>query len=85
MSDEKFLLVGLHKLAQQNGDGLVPELLERLQATDTSLQHSAEIVMLPGLHQRVQKAISSRSPRSDATIISFPAPKWQRNAGRRSG
>jgi hypothetical protein len=85
MDDDRFFMLGLRMLAQDNGDGLLPELLERLQATDTSLQHSAEIVMLPGLHQRTQRTNSSQSPQCDATIISFPAPKWQRNAGRKSG
>lgn len=84
MNDDGFLLVGLHKLAQQNGDGLVPELLERLQTADTVLQHTAVIVPLPGLHERTNKPISHRSPYGEATIINFPAPKWWRNAGRKS-
>lgn len=85
MSDEKYLLIGLHKLAQQNGDGFIPELMERLAAADTNLQHSAEIVKLPGLHERPVTPMSARSPAGDAVVINFPAPQWQRNAHRKNG
>ncbi|MBR0554831.1 hypothetical protein J5J10_03985 [Ciceribacter sp. L1K23] len=85
MSDEKHFLTGLHKLAQQNGDGLIPELLDRLAAADTNLQHSAEIVKLPGLHERPNAPMSRWSPSGDAVVINFPAPRWQRNAERKNG
>lgn len=85
MDDERFFMLGLRMLAQDNGDGLLPELLERLEAADANLQHSAEIVKLPGLHEREHRPISHRSPVGDAMIISFPVPKWQRNARRKNG
>ncbi len=80
------LLIDLHKLAAQNGDGLAPALYERLaDAQALRDDHSAEIVPLPGLHQRAAKPMSQRLPYGEATIINFPAPRWQRNAARKNG
>ncbi len=88
MTDDDFdttLLIGLHKLSAQNCDGLMPALHERLADVQAERQHSAEIVTLPGLHQRPAKPMSIRLPYGEATIINFPAPKWQRNALRKNG
>lgn len=88
MSDDDLdatLLIGLHKLAGHNCEGLSPALHERLADAQSVRQHTAEIVALPGLHQRPSTPISSRLPYGDATIINFPAPRWQRNALRKNG
>lgn len=85
MDDEKFFRMGLQKIAGRNGDSLLPELLDRLHIADTNSQHSAVIVKLPGLHEREHRPISDRLPQGDATIISFPVPRWQRNADRKNG
>lgn len=79
------LLIGLHKLAGHNCEGLVPALHERLADVRAVRQHTAEIVPLPGLHQRPPTPMSCRLPYGDAKIINFPAPKWQRNALRKNG
>lgn len=79
------LLIDLHKLAAQNGDGLAPALHERLADAQALRNHGAEIVPLPGLHQRAAKPMSQRLPYGEATIINFPAPRWQRNAARKNG
>lgn len=85
MDDDTFMLASLHKIAQQNGDGLVPGLLERLSNTSHEVVHSAEIVRLPGLHERGGKPMYRWSLNHKATVINFPVPKWQRNGGRKSG
>ncbi len=86
---ESGMLIGLHKLAAQNGDGLIPELLERLQDMAERERASAEVVPLPGLHQRKVSrsqhlANGLRADRDTATdnVVSFPAPRWQQNAAR---
>lgn len=88
MMDDEFdsaMLVGLHKLASQNGDGLVPALHERLIDRQTQRAASAEIIPIPPLHKRKVKPIYLQSSWGDATIIEFPAPKWLRNAARQRG
>ncbi|MHA7968318.1 hypothetical protein [Rhizobium sp. CAU 1783] len=79
------LLVGLHKLAQQNGDGLIPALHERLNDVAAVRAKSAEIIRLPGLHERHNRPIYVGASRCDAKIIDFPLPRWQRNASRQRG
>ena len=79
------LLIGLHKLAAQNGDGLAMAMYERFADVETVRRNSAEIVPLPGLHQRPAKPMSARLPYGEATIIGFPAPRWQGNALRNKG
>lgn len=39
--------IGLHKLAQQNGDGLVPELYELLTRRPDELEETDKIVRFP--------------------------------------
>ncbi len=95
MSDTGFdvsLLIGLHKLAEQNGDGLAPHLLERLRDSEAMEPHSADIVALPGLHERavsrnrhLASGLQSDYGRGGATVLSFPMPRWQRNAKAVSG
>lgn len=84
------LLIGLHKMAAHNGDGLVPELLERLQDRGTRERESAEIVKLPGLHERpvsrsqsIANGLRTASAPSGCDVIAFPLPRWHRNAERR--
>jgi hypothetical protein len=50
MSDDRrdpTLLIGLHKLAQQNGDGLVPELYDLLTRRPDELEEDDCIVRFP--------------------------------------
>lgn len=92
MSDRDFdpmMLIGLHKLAEQNGDGLVPQLLERMTDMAAGRWQQADVVALPELHERPQsrgQALANGSRggygRAD-NVVAFPAPRWQRNAERR--
>ena len=41
------LFIGLHKLAEQNGDGLVPELYALLTARATAATDMANVVVFP--------------------------------------
>jgi len=88
MSDDDYdrsLLIGLHKMAAQSGDGLAMAMYERFADTETVRQTSAEIVPLSGLHQRPAKPMSARPPYGEGTIIGFPSPTWQSNALHKKG
>ncbi|SMC39300.1 hypothetical protein [Rhizobium sp. RU36D] len=83
------MLIGLHKLAAQNGDGLIPELLERLQDLAERERDSAEIVALPGLHERkvsrsqhLANGLRGHGDAAADNVVAFPAPRWQQNAVR---
>ena len=72
-----------HRIAQQRGDGLLPELAAALaQSSRESEVTKCEIITLPGLHNRKTGPIYAMSPGATALVIEFPAPKWQRNAAR---
>ena len=46
-SRDSTFFIGLHKLAQQNGDGLVPELYELLTRRPDELDETDKIVRFP--------------------------------------
>lgn len=83
------LLIGLQKLAERHGDGLATELGERLAQQAEKDAAGAEVVAIPGLHQRP----ASRLPHGAysggengidaANVILFPLPRWKRNEKRR--
>lgn len=82
MSDERpeaFMMIGLHKLAAQNGDGLVPELyalltrradmLESENVTEfplASVRPPARTACFEGTH-----ALEARND----NVVAFPAPR----------
>lgn len=84
---EPSLLMGLHNLAGAHGDGLVAGFGERLATMGTACAKSAEIIALPGLHQRPQSRQPIYNPGEGGfaaeNVIPFPRPKWAKNAERR--
>ncbi|MFK0162210.1 hypothetical protein [Rhizobium sp. NPDC090279] len=48
-----FMLIGLHKLAAQNGDGLVPELYELLMRRAEEQQRAANVSSFPAWKARL--------------------------------
>lgn len=77
------LLIDLHKLAEHNCEGLVPALYERISDHEASLEMTAEVIPLPGLHQRSNTPVYPQGLM--AVVIDFPAPCWHRNPRRRRG
>ena len=81
MSDERpeaFMMIGLHKLAAQNGDGLVPELYALLTRRADMLEtenvtefpvHSAR----PPARQASFEGTPALEARND-NVVAFPAP-----------
>lgn len=90
MNDESgdrdlLMLQGLHGLAQQRGEGLLPELARVGEPVDGPHARErevtkCEIITLPGLHERSIRYTYSELSRAPALILKFPVPKWQKNA-----
>lgn len=83
---EPTFLIGLHNLAELHGGGLAAGLGERLATMESACATSAEIIALPGLHQRPQsrQPIYNRGEDGFAAenVIPFPRPKCAKNACR---
>ncbi|NLS15422.1 hypothetical protein HGP16_02475 [Rhizobium sp. P40RR-XXII] len=80
-----FLLIGLHKLAAQNGDGLVPELYELLMRRAEE-QRAANIASFPAWKAR-QPGEAPDQPldetsRDGANVVAF-APDVDKTVARR--
>lgn len=85
---EPTFLIGLHNMAELRGDGLVAGFGERMATMETTGATSAEIIALPGLHQRPQSRQPIYNPGEGGfaaeNVIPFPRPKWTKNAERRN-
>ena len=85
MSDERpeaFMMIGLHKLAAQNGDGLVPELYA-FMARRAEIMESENVTVFP-VHDARPPARSAPfegeaglEARND-NVVAFPAPRRMR-------
>ena len=85
MNDERpeaFMMIGLHKLAAQNGDGLVPELYALLTRRADALQspnvtefplHSAR----PPARAATFEGTTALEARND-NVVAFPMPRRTR-------
>ncbi|MGY5800486.1 hypothetical protein ACXHMN_04055 [Rhizobium sp. LEGMi12c] len=83
---EGFMLIGLHKLAAQNGDGLVPELYELLMRRAEEQRRAANVATFPAWKTR-QPGEASDQPldeasRDGANVIAF-APDVDKTVARR--
>ncbi|HBF28235.1 hypothetical protein [Rhizobium sp.] len=81
-------LIELHKLMDQACDGQAMALYERLEDQKYMSGHSAEVIKLPGLHERSASRTGHllrglRGEAEMAVVIDFPRPQWLRNADRR--
>lgn len=82
------LMIELHKLGDLAGEGLIGALYEREQDGLERQAAMAEIIRLPGLHERPVSRTQHltqglRREAVSAEVIDFPAPQWRRNAERR--
>lgn len=70
-----FMLIGLHKLAAQNGDGLVPELYELLMRRAEERERAANVTSFPSWKVRRPGEMSDRAldemVRDGANVIAF--------------
>ena len=82
MNDERpdaFMMIGLHKLASQNGDGLVPELYALLTRRADMLE-TENVTEFPVQNTRppARTASFEGAPSLEArndNVIAFPAPR----------
>ena len=77
MSNERpdqFMIIGLHKLASQFGDGLVPELYELLSLRARMVEDNPNVTEFPAWQARppVRPALGL-APQSRDKILPFPA------------
>jgi hypothetical protein len=62
------LFIGLHKLAEQNGDGLVPELYALLTRRTEAAADMTNVVVLP---KTVQGTVVEAASAESARVLSF--------------
>ena len=81
-----FMLIGLHKLAAQNGDGLVPELYELLMRRAEEEQRAANVTSFPSWRVRRPGETPERpldeATRDGVNVIAF-APGVDKTVPRR--
>ncbi|KAA1182529.1 hypothetical protein FP026_10690 [Rhizobium tropici] len=81
-----FMLIGLHKLAAQNGDGLVPELYELLMRRAEEQQRAANIASFPVWKVRRPGEAPDQplgeTSRNGANVVAF-APDVDKTVARR--
>jgi hypothetical protein len=77
MSDERpdqYMMIGLHKMAAQFGDGLVPELYELLTRRSSVAEESLNVVAFPVSQARPPvHGTFALAPLVQDNIVSFPA------------
>lgn len=82
MNDERpeaFMMIGLHKLAVQNGDGLVPELYALLTSRARMFEENANVeefpvhLARPPARAAAHEGQSGLAGRGD-NVVAFPAP-----------
>jgi hypothetical protein len=81
-------LIELHKLMANGCDGQTLAFYERLEDQQEMSGHTAEVIRLPGLHERPASRLQHlsdglRQNRGMAIVLDFPRPQWLRNADRR--
>jgi len=78
MSDERLdrmMLIGLHKLACQFGDGLVPELYELLTRRARMLEENPNVTEFPaGQARQPGRGPLGLAPGAEGVILPFPRP-----------
>lgn len=87
MSNERpdgFMMIGLHKLASQNGDGLVPELYELLTRNAERQMNQPNVAQFPVWEARMpgeQPALPiAEDAANGGNVIAFPARTGETSA-----
>ena len=76
ITGDDFMLVGLHKMACQYGDGMVPELLEMLKQRRGS--DAGENVMHFPERDFTDSAMPARAASNENNVIAFPRARRAR-------
>lgn len=65
------MLVGLHKMAAERGDGLIPEMLEILKRSREGFDASANVMHFPTSDLDVSP-MEARPASNENNVIAFP-------------
>ena len=68
------MLVGLHKMAAERGDGLVPEMLEILKRRQESFDERANVTHFPARELDVSP-METRPASNENNVITFPGTR----------
>ena len=79
ITGDDFMLVGLHKMAAERGDGFVPEMLEALKRSREDL--NANVTQFPERDVMPASPMEVRSASNENNVIPFP--HGRRRAGYR--
>ncbi|CAN7416356.1 MULTISPECIES: hypothetical protein [Ensifer] len=70
---DKCMMIGLHKLAAQNGDGLVPELYELLTRRSRMIEENPNVTEFPSWEtRRPGRDPFGLAEPQEGTILAFP-------------
>lgn len=85
MNDERpegFMMIGLHKLAAQNGDGLVPELHDLMMRNAERRAHYPNVTEFPAWEARLSGQPSEKPLGPDAAngnnVVAFASTRAER-------
>jgi hypothetical protein len=74
ITGDDFMLVGLHKMAAERGDGLIPEMLDVLKrgrgAPSQGFDQAADLVQFP--ERRSRPGGAGHTASNENTVIAFP-------------
>lgn len=65
------MLIGLHKMAAERGDGLIPEMLEVLKRGREGFDAGGDLVQFPE-HRNVPREATWRPASNENNVIAFP-------------
>ena len=71
ITGDDFMLVGLHKMAAERGDGLVPEMLEVLKRAREGFDERADVMHFPERELDVPP-MATRPASNENNVIAFP-------------
>lgn len=71
------MLIGLHKMAAERGDGLIPEMLDVLKRSAQNFDAGAELVQFPERTDE-PKPVTYRPASNENNVIAFPVKRRRR-------
>ena len=78
ITGDDFMLIGLHKMAAERGDGLIPEMLDMLKQSGDALVSGGDLVQFPARQYAFGGPLRPAS--NEYTVIAFPVARrrWTR-------
>lgn len=79
ITGDDFMLIGLHKMAAERGDGLIPEMLDVLkrgrEELSAEFDESADLVQFPG--RKAEPRMCAHPASNENNVIAFPISRRQ--------